>query len=106
MSKHYSTISWTEVCAFWGMVIAGFSHFFGGLFRALVNWALNGSKVASLMLNIASILQLLGNIALLIAIAVPAYDFVRDKTRGWRIFYWVSFAFFVLGVIFGVAILF
>ena len=106
MSRRYSTVSWTEVCAFWGMVIAGFSHFFGGLFRALVNWAFSDSNAGRVLNNIANILQLLGNIALLVAIALPAYQFVKYKTKGWRIFYWVSLVLFILGVVFGVAILF
>ena len=106
MARRYSTVSWTEICAFWGMVVAAFTHFFGGLFKALVRWAFSDSKVGSTLLRIADICSLLGNIALLIAIAVPAYQFVKYKSKGWRVFYWVSLILFILGVIFGVVIQF
>ena len=105
MARRYSSVTWTEICAFWGMVIAAFTHFFGGLFRALVNWAFSDSKVGSVLNSIANICQLLGNIALLVAIAVPAYQFVKYKSKGWRVFYWIAFVLFILGVVFGVAIL-
>ena len=103
MSRRY-TVTWTELCAFWGMVVAAFTHFFGGLFHALVRWILSDSKAANLLTNIANICQLLGNIALLIAIALPAFQFVKYRTKGWKIFYWISLALFVLGVVFGIAI--
>ena len=106
MARKYHTYTWTEICAFWGMVIAGFTHFFGGLFRALVNWAFSDSRVGSTLNNIANIFQLLGNIALLVAIALPAYQFVKFKSKGWKVFYWIAFVLFILGVVFGVAILF
>ena len=106
MARKYHTYTWVEVCAFWGMVVAGFSHFFGGLFRALVNWAFSDSKVGSALMSIANILQLLGNIALLVAIAIPAYQFVKFKSKGWKVFYWIAFVLFILGVVFGVAALF
>ena len=106
MSRRYSTISWTEICAFWGMVVAGFTHFFGGLFHALVKWAFNDSKFGNVLNSIANICELLGNIALLIAIALPAYQFVKYKSKGWKIFYGISLALFILGVVFGVAIKF
>lgn len=107
MSRRYSSVTWTEICAFWGMVIAGFSHFFGGLFRALVKWAFgNDGNVTHILNNIVNILTLVGNIALLVAIALPAYQFVKYKSKGWRVFYWIAFALFVIGVVFGVAIMF
>ena len=104
MSRRTSTISWTEICAFWGMVIAAFTHFFGGLFRALVNWAFKSGAVHDILNTLVNVFTLVGNIALLIAIALPAYQFVKYKSKGWRIFYWISFALFIVAVIFGFAI--
>lgn len=106
MARRYSSVTWTEICAFWGMVIAGFTHFFGGLFRALVKWAFSDSNAARVLNRIADICTLLGNIALLIAIALPAYQFVKYKTKGWRVFYWIAFALFLVGVVFGVVLQF
>lgn len=107
MSRRYSSVTWTEICAFWGMVVAGFTHFFGGLFHALVNWAFSDSNAGRILNRIADICTLLGNIALLVAIALPAWQFVSSKSsRGWKVFYWISFALFVIGVVFGVVIQF
>ena len=96
--------SFSQICAFWGMVIAAFTHFFGGLFHALVKWAFKDGAVYNILTTMVNVLQLIGNIALLIAIALPAYQFVKYKSKGWRIFYWISFALFIVAVIFGFAI--
>lgn len=104
MSRRYYSNTWSEICAFWGMVIAGFSHFFGGLFRALVNWAFKSGAVHDILTTVINVLSLLGNIALLVAIALPAWQFVKYRTKGWRVFYWIAFVLFILGVIFGFAI--
>ncbi|GEM_PF-5865765 len=106
MARRYSSVTWTEICAFWGMVIAGFTHFFGGFFRALVKWAFDDGNVARILNRIADICTLLGNIALLVAIALPAYQFVKYKTKGWKVFYWIAFALFLVGVVFGVVLQF
>jgi len=103
MARRYSSVTWTEICAFWGMVIAGFTHFFGGIFRALIKWALSGN-IANFFNDLVYILTLIGNIALLVAIALPAYQFVKYKSKGWRVFYWIAFALFLVGVVFGVVL--
>ena len=105
MSRRTYSATWNEICAFWGMVVAAFTHFFGGLFHALVKWVFSDSKAAGVLTRIAGICSLLGNIALLVAIALPAYQFVKYRSKGWRIFYWISLALFVVGVVFGIAIL-
>lgn len=104
MSRHTYSVTWTEICAFWGMVIAAFMHFFGGLFKALLNWAFKSGAVHDILNTLVNVLSLAGNIALLVAIALPAYQFVKYKTKGWKIFYWIAFALFIIGVIFGFAI--
>ncbi len=103
MARRYSSVTWTEICAFWGMVIAGFAHFFGGIFRALIKWAFSGN-IANFFNDLVYILTLIGNIALLVAIALPAYQFVKYKSKGWRVFYWIAFALFLVGVVFGVVL--
>ena len=106
MVRRQTTYLWSEVCAFWGMVIAGFTHFFGYFFNALVKWAFNDKSIGNTLIRVANILTLLGNIALLIAIAIPAYQFVKFKSKGWRTFYWIGLVLFILSVVFGVAIQF
>ena len=105
MARRYSTITWTEVFAFWGMVIAGFSHVFGAIFNSIVEFTSKiSSNSAALLAKTASTLIFLGNIALFIAIVLPAYQFVKYKTKGWRIFYWIAVTLFVIGVLFGYAV--
>ena len=106
MARRYYSSTWTEICAFWGMVIAGFTHFFGGLFRALIKWVFSNSSVASILNRIADICTLLGNIALLVALIIPAWQFVKYKSKGWKVFFWIALVLFVVSVVFGVAIQF
>ena len=101
MARHSYSVTWTEICAFWGMVIAAFSHFFGGLFRVLVNWAFEKGAAHDILITVVNVLSLAGNIALLIAIALPAYQFVRFKPQGWKVFYWIMFTLFLISVAFG-----
>lgn len=81
MARRYSSVTWTEICAFWGMVIAGFTHFFGGFFRALVKWAFDDGNVARILNRIADICTLLGNIALLVAIALLHISSLNTRLR-------------------------
>lgn len=104
MSKNYSTGRWAELCAFWGMVIAAFTHFFGGFFKALIKWFFEGKPIAGTLTRIADICSFLGNIALIFAIAIPAFRFVSTKGKGWKVFYWIALVMFILGVVFGVVI--
>ena len=52
--------------------------------------------------SIASWLNLIASIALLIGVAFPAWDYVKYKKKVWRIVYWVALAVYVFGVVFGV----
>ncbi len=38
-------------------------------------------------------------IALLIAVAIPAYDYVRGKKQGWKIAYWAALVAYICGII-------
>lgn len=51
---------------------------------------------------ILQVLSMVAQLCLLGAIAIPGWYFVRGKRKGWKIFYWVMFAIYVLGTIFGV----
>ena len=85
MSRRYSSYTWTEICAFWGMIIASVSYIFSGLFRFLVNWINDISHdVASILSLVSNIMSLLGSIALLVAIAIPAWQYVKYRSKGWK----------------------
>lgn len=101
MARRYSTYTWTEVCAFWGMVVAAFTRFFGEFFKSLVKWIFGNSSAGKFLHQAANVLTLLGNIALVVAIALPAFQFVRFKSKGWKVFYWIAFTLFLISVVFG-----
>lgn len=74
--------------SFFALVIAAFMFLFGGLniFTEMV----------------ISVLNLIGQICVLIGIGVPAYDYTRGKSKGWKWVYWIALAVYVFGCVFGV----
>lgn len=103
MSRRYSTSTWTEICAFWAMVISGFAYLFGGILNFLINTikSLNGTHTAALLGQIYHVATFLGNIALIVAIAIPAWQFVKYKGTGWKVVYWIALVGFALGAVLG-----
>lgn len=101
MARRYSTVTWTEICAFWGMVIAGFTKFFGGMCDAIVSWTDITGTAHDVLTKLVTALSFVGEVALVVAIAVPAYQFVKYKSKGWRIFYWIAFVIFIVAVVLG-----
>ena len=90
-SKTYTNNDIIKFCAFWGMAIAAILFVVGGI----MSWAGVG-------LSLVSIFNLLAQIALAVAIALPAYNYVRGKKKGWKIFYWIALVIYVFGVVFGI----
>ncbi len=84
-----------RTCAFWGMAVAAVLYLVSGIF------ALIDRFVGTSFSQVISILSLLGNIAIIVAIAFPAYSYVSGKNKNWRIMYWVLLVVYVLGVVFG-----
>lgn len=72
--------------SFFALVIAAFMFLFGGIFSGAVK----------------SVLNLIGQICVLIGIGVPAYDYTRGKSKGWKWVYWIALAVYVFGCVFGV----
>lgn len=85
----------TKICAFWGIVLAGVAMFIGfiisllALFDITVGWA--GT--------LRGICNIVSMIALLIAIAFPAYDYVRGRGKSWKAVYWVALILYICGII-------
>ena len=79
-----------RACAFWGILVTAVLFVVGSILRWLG------------MDSIVNILDLLAKIALLIAIAIPAYDWVKYKKTGWKVTFWIVLAVYVFGVVFGV----
>lgn len=94
--------SLTEICAFWSMTIAGCAFLFGGIIRFIVSLIKNISdKTAGTLNQIYTIFSFVGQIALIIAIALPAYQFVKYKSKSWKVFYWIMLVVFAFGVVLG-----
>lgn len=89
--------------AFWALVISAFTYLFGGAINFIIGTVSNlgGTDLARILQTIGSIFVFLGNIALIIAIAIPAYSYVKGKKRGWKTCYYVALVVFALGVVFG-----
>lgn len=52
--------------------------------------------------TIISVFNLIGKLALLVAVAFPAYGYVRGKAKVWKIIFWVALVVYVAGCVFGV----
>ena len=93
-----SNVSILKFCAFWGMAVAAVLYLVSGLIAFIAKWT---GEIGATLQKICGIISLLGSIAIVIAIALPAYSYVRGKGKTWKITYWILLAVFVLGVVFG-----
>ena len=83
--------SLTKFCAFWGIVIA---------VTLLIVTAIFNAVGGSLGL-IGSIADLVAKIALIIAVAFPAYDYVKGKSKAWKIIFWISLVLYIVCIVLG-----
>ena len=96
MSKKTTTHSserrnFTKFCAFWGIVIAVALLIVTAIFNAV------GGSLGM----IGSIFDLIAKIALIIAVAFPAYDYVRGKSKAWKIVYWIALVLYIVCIVLG-----
>ena len=91
-STHTTNI--VNVLAFCALVAAALLLLIGPILR----WILvkTGGGLILQILNVVAMYCLLG------AIAIPGWHFVRGKRKGWRIFYFIMLAVYVLATVFGV----
>ena len=54
--------------------------------------------------RIPNVLSALASLALLIVVAIVAYDFAKHQDKGWRIVYWVIVIISLCAVLFGVGV--
>jgi glucan phosphoethanolaminetransferase (alkaline phosphatase superfamily) len=80
-NKQKTTTSrdWVKFLAFWGLAISAILYIVTAILSRL------GGDLGS----IASILKIVATIFLFVAIAIPAYNYVRGKKTFWKILYWV-----------------
>ncbi len=80
-----------RACAFWGILVTAILFVVSGI----LTWCNVGAQIVS-------IFDLLAKIALLVAVAIPAYDWVKYKKTAWRVTYWIALVIYVFGVVFGI----
>ena len=84
-----------KFCAFWGLVfsaVAGVVSFFFWLLVQLgvqIAWA-------GTVISICNLLSMLG---MLVGVGLAAWSYVRGKSKGWKVVFWVAFALYVLGIL-------
>lgn len=83
--------NFTKFCAFWGIVIAVALLIFTAIFNAI------GGSLGML----GSLFDLVAKVALIIAVSFPAYDYVRGKTKGWKIVYWIALVLYIVCIVLG-----
>lgn len=92
----------TKSCAFWGMVISGFAYLLSGILKVSnAMLARVWPQLAGFFASLVSILTFIGNIAIILAIAIPAWQVVAYRSKGWKIVYWIAFVGFALGSVLG-----
>ena len=84
--------SFVKACAFIGILISAVLYVVSGI----LSWV-GGSLGA-----IASWMNLIASLALVVGVAFPAWDYVKYRTQAWKIVYWVALAVYVFGVVFGI----
>ena len=89
MSKNSnaSNAKFVKLCAFVALILSAGLFIFGGLFAGSL---------------IGRILNLIAKLALLVAIAVPAYQYSTSLKKGWKIVFWIALIVYIAGCIFGV----
>ncbi len=94
-STSTSNYSLVKVCAFWGVVLAGIAGLVSFILNLLgkcdvhIGW---GNKVAGAC-------SLIAQIALFVSAWLAAWDYVKYKSQGWRIIFWVFFVLGLLGLV-------
>lgn len=85
----------TRFCAFWGLSIVAVLFVVTGILNIVGHYITINALVINIMDTIAKV-------ALLIAVGIPAYSYVRGKGQNWKIFYWIALLIYALGVVFSV----
>lgn len=90
-----STTDVTKFCAFWGLVIAAIAAIITFIFGLLARLGVSISWAG----RVTGLCNTISQIALLVAVIIPAYKYSKSKTAVWRAFFWVAVIFIVLGLI-------
>lgn len=84
-----------KFCAYWGLVIAAIAALLSFTFSICVKCGLGWSWLG----RIIGICSTVSQIALLVAVILPAYKYMRGKKTVYRAFFWVAVILLVLGLV-------
>lgn len=80
-----------RICAFWGIFLAAALFVANGILHLLnVNSA------------IVSVLDIIAKLALLVAVGIPAWDYVKGKGKPMRVLFFVALIIYIAGCVMGV----
>ncbi len=92
-----------KICAFWGLAIAAVLFIVAAVINLIGKFAgIFDSDIGATIKLVMNIFELLSKLFILLAVALPAYSYVRGKKKGWKIFYWIALAVYVLCVVFDI----
>ncbi len=84
-----------KFCAFWGLVIAAIAAMLSFVFALLGKCGVHLDFAG----RIIGICNTISQVALLIAVVLPAYKYTRGKSTVLKAFFWVAVIFLVLGLV-------
>ena len=84
-----------KFCAFWGLVFSAIAGIVSFVFWVLLKLGVQISWAGSVM----SICNLLSMLGMLVGVGLAAWMYVRGKTKGWKIVFWVAFVLYILGIL-------
>lgn len=88
--KTTSKSSFTKFCAFWGITLAATLFLVNGILKLLTNLGVESDGLNSCM----SAFDFIAKLALLVAVGIPAYGYVRNKKLGWKIVFIIAIVFY------------
>ena len=84
-----------KFCAYVAMVVAAVAAMLSFVFALLIKCGVNVSWAG----RVTGICNMIAQIALIVAVIIPAYHYMRSKSAVVRAFFWVAVIFLVLGLI-------
>lgn len=97
-TEHTAQINFVHLCAFLALMATAILLLVG----PIIQWILQNTN----SMVILRALNMIAQFCMLVAIALPAWYFVRGKSKGWKIAYWVFLAIYIAATILGVCVKF
>lgn len=89
--------SMVEFCAFWGLAIVAVLF----VVTAILN-AIRRLLEINVLDSVITAFDVVAKVALLVAVGLPGFSYVRGRSTGWKVFFWVALIIYALGVVFSV----